>query len=164
MPKPSWFLLPTIVVAQRREVVTFNPWQSVKMNIQLYTFFTKFPALHQRMDCIKEEKSVFLMESWPGYIFIFRYGLTPFLFIADTFFSGHFDSGTRGTTFLPSFCHFAGQISYPFDFISWRNLLVEFYGNGRPWTQYFVKQYRKIKVRDLRNITSNTLSTSPANT
>ena len=47
-------------------------------------------------------------------------------------FSGHFNSGTRGTTFLPSFCHFAGQINYPFDFISWRNILDEFYDSGRP--------------------------------
>ena len=49
-----------------------------------------------------------------------------------TFFSVYFDSTIRVTTFLPSFCHFTSQISYPFDFINWHNLLVEFYGNGRP--------------------------------
>ena len=62
--------------------------------------------------------------------------------------------------FLPFCC----QISYPFDFFSWPNLLVEFYGNGRPvdaisrqaWSQ-------KFKVLDLHNITSSTLSRSPAN-
>ena len=80
------------------------------------------------------------------------------------FWGGLFDSTIIGTTLLICFCHFAGQISYPFDFISWPNLLVEFYGNGRPvdaisrqaWSQ-------KFKVLDLHNITSSTLSRSPAN-
>ena len=58
--------------------------------------------------------------------------MIPFLFLANTFFSGYFVSAIRGMTFLPTFCHFTGQISYPFDFISWHNLLVEFYGNSRP--------------------------------
>ena len=45
--------------------------------------------------------------------------------LSDTFsipsqhlFSGYFVSAIRGMTFLPTFCHFTGQISYPFDFIS----------------------------------------------
>ena len=47
------------------------------------------------------------------------------------FFSGYFDSAIRGATFLPTFSHFASHISGPFDFISWCNLLVEFYSNKR---------------------------------
>ena len=78
------------------------------------------------------------------------------------FYSGHFDSTIRDTIFLPSLRPFAGQISHPFDFISWHNLLVEFYGNDRPVDGIFLQAERKIKVPDLRNITSNTLSTSPA--
>ena len=55
-----------------------------------------------------------------------------FLFLADIFFSGYFESAIKVTTFLPSFCHFADHISDPFDFTSWHNLLVEFCSKGRP--------------------------------
>ena len=57
--------------------------------------------------------------------------------LSDTFsfllyFLGYFYSAIIGTTFLPTFFYFSGQISYPSDFINWRNRLVEFYGNNRP--------------------------------
>ena len=69
----------------------------------------------------------------------------PFLVLADTFFSIHFDSVIRSMTFLPCFCHCAGQISYPFDFINWNNL-VEFYSNGRPADAIF----RQVEAKKLR--------------
>ena len=71
--------------------------------------------------------------------------------LSDTFsipsrylFSGYFDSVIGGITFLHSFCHFAGQTSCPFDFISRRKLLVEFYGNSRPVDVIFVRHRAKI--------------------
>ena len=97
----------------------------------------------------------------------------PFLFLADTFSLNYFDSAIRGTTFLPTFCHFADQISYPFDFVSWHNLLVEFYGNGRPVDIIFrqaqsqssrflicviLRQTYFLQVPLVRNITSHTLN------
>ena len=88
------------------------------------------------------------------------------------FFSGYFDSTIRGTTFLPIFSHFASHISYPFDFISWCNLLVEFYGKGRPVDVIFRQaqsqssryliciilcQTHFLQVSLVHNITSHTL-------
>ena len=69
----------------------------------------------------------------------------PFLNLSDTFFSIHFDSVIRSMTFLPCFCHCAGQISYPFDFINWNNL-VEFFSNGRPADAIF----RQAEAKKLR--------------
>ena len=114
----------------------------------------------------------FLLFGFKDYCIFHGLALSVLLIpLRDTFsipsrylFLGYFDRAIRGTTFLPSFCHFAGQISYPFDFISWRNLLVECYGNGRSMDAIFRQaQSQKFKVLDLRNITSNTLSTNLAN-
>ena len=82
----------------------------------------------------------------------------------DNIFFGLLWQRYQSYDFPAFFLAFAGQISYPFDFISWRNLLVEFYGNGRPWHAIFRQtQSQKFKVPDLRKITSNTLGTSLVN-
>ena len=64
------------------------------------------------------------------------------------------------------------QISYLFTFIRWHNFLVEFYGNGRPVEEYFLRHRAKnsrflicvilrqthiLQVPPTRNITSHTL-------
>ena len=74
-------------------------------------------------------------------------------------FSGYFDSIIRGTTFVSTFCNFAGQISYPFDFISWRNLLVQFYSNSKPVDLICVilHQTHFLQVPVVCNITSHTV-------
>ena len=82
----------------------------------------------------------------------------------DNIFFGFLWQRHQSYDFPAFFLAFAGQISYPFDFISWRNLLVEFYGNGRPVHAIFRQtQSQKFKVPDLRKITSNTLGTSLVN-
>ena len=88
------------------------------------------------------------------------------------FFSGYFDSAIKGTTFLPTSCHFVAQISYPFDFINWRNLLVKSYGKCRPVDVIFdqaqsqssrylicviLRQTHFVQVQLVRNIASHTL-------
>ena len=91
------------------------------------------------------------------------------LFLADTFFwgggaGGYFDSTIRSTTFLPYSSHFAGQISYPFDFNRWHNLLVEFHHKGRPVNAIFCQSQRqKFKSLCLCNIMTHALSTRPTN-
>ena len=143
----------------------------------LYGGWDCFILIFSLLTVIVSDNSGTSSEHWTYDIGLLGFCLNP---LSDTFsipsgylfFSGYFDSAIRGKTFLPTFCHFAGQINYPFDFISWRNLLVEFYGNGRPVdvilrqaqsqsSRYLIwvilRQTHFLQVPLARNITPHTL-------
>ena len=143
----------------------------------LYGGWDCFILIFSLLTVIVSDNSGTSSEHWTYHIGLLGFCLNP---LNDTFsipsgylfFSGYFDSAIRGKTFLPTFCHFAGQINYPFDFISWRNLLVEFYGNGRPVdvilrqaqsqsSRYLIwvilRQTHFLQVPLARNITPHTL-------
>ena len=109
-----------------------------------------------------------------SFISLLSHALERYLFYFKLipFFSGYFDSAIKGTTFLPTSCHFVAQISYPFDFINWRNLLVKSYGKCRPVDVIFdqaqsqssrylicviLRQTHFVQVQLVRNIASHTL-------
>ena len=160
--KFQWYLIEAFVVQRQHSIFWrgYGVEWSARLGINFPGYFTIPRNLYSSITDL--DKGILVIASvFEGSILT----LPSILFLfpaAIPFFSGYFDSAIRNTTFLPCFCHFAGQISYPFDFISGCSLLVKIYGNNRPIDAIFCQaQSQKFKVLDLHNITLNTLSTGP---